>query len=52
MKIHNYLIQELLPNIHNLLEQLGVQVGGHGAFAHTEARQSVLKLDSRCVAEI
>ena len=52
MKIKNYLIQDLLPNIHNLLEQLGFQVGGHGASAHTEGRQSVLKLDSRCGAEI
>ena len=52
MKTYKYLIQDLLPQIHKLLEQLVFQVGGPGSSARTEAVQGVMKLDCQCVAEI
>ena len=52
MNTYRYCIQDLLPQIHKLLEQLGFQVGGPGSSACTEAVQGVMKLDRRCVAEI
>ena len=52
MKIKTDLIQDLLPHIYNMLEQLGSQGGGHSASPHTEAMQGVVKIDFCCEVEI
>ena len=52
MKIYEYIIQDLLPQIHELLEKIGFQGGGLGASACTEAMQVVVKLNSSREAEI
>ena len=52
MKIYRDLIQDLLPHIHNLLEQLGFQEDGPVASDHTEAVQGVMILDRRHEAVI